>query len=566
MAVQGSAQSVLGGGAVATGRKMRFPDRMTIIRSRAGFFLVIALTVAAPAEASRSPEPPPISFAPPGAEIAPDAPPPSSSRSMPPLETIALPEEQPTAAALFRALAGVKQGDSKTLLVVLDGALADLPKPTMLRGLVQLYRAMAFETLRRSGEALAAAEEAIRLLPDYSAPLMMASEIHLYSNNPGLAADEFLRAAEIDPDAARSVSDYDLSSLMHRLDALGDRKRAQRLGDRMLDLGWTGEGLHSRTNLARAAIERAVEDGDLPRARRLVPSLLDPGASYKLLTLNMYKPIWPDIEAWAGPKLATQWRMYLDEARRRWAAGGDIERGQDYAEALAEAGAYDRLIAEFLPVFDAPHKADEDWAMLFIAPKLASALVIRGRVADAMAMYDHADKIWPLGSSANALNLVANRASALLTVDRPAEALKQIDLAIADTHRWGSEINSDAIAGMHAVRACALKALGRGSEAVISGAIAAQAGRAILALNVAVCMGDQAAARTALLKAITRPEERPGIALFLQPDGQALPQAAYAQAQRNAADALRHDPQILAAFAAYGRVLDYASNAGAPKQ
>jgi tetratricopeptide (TPR) repeat protein len=484
---------------------------------------------------------------------------------MPPLETVALPEEQPQMAAMLGAFAKMGPQDVKGRLALLDKALVDLPRPTKLRGVVQVTRAMALEHLGRYDEAMAAIGEAIRLLPDYSGPLMTAGEIHLYSNNPGLAADDLLRATEIDPDSAQGVPDYDLDGLMRRLDGVRDRKHAQMLGDRLLDLGWTGAGVRSRTKLAKSAIERAVEAGDLPRARQLIPSLLDPAASYELLSLNAYQPIWADLEAWSGPKLSMQWHMYLDEARRRWDASGDLERGADYAVALTTAGANDRLIAEFLPLFDTPHDAVRNWQMMFIVPKLAQALMYKGQTADAIALFDRAGKIWPLGSTANALNIAANRAVALLNGDRPAEALKQIDLAITDSHNRPGEINTDAIAGMHQVRACALHALGRGNEAAVSATIAAQAGHSLPEIEVAVCTGNMAAARTALIKGLSRPEERPDIAAFLQPEGRPSAPTVYARAQRAANDTLRHDPQVLAAFAPYGRVMAYAANEGAPK-
>jgi tetratricopeptide (TPR) repeat protein len=484
---------------------------------------------------------------------------------MPPLEKVALPEEQPQMAAMVQALAGINEQDPKAALPILDRALAALPKPTLLRGVLQVYRATALDGMNRTGEAIAAIDEAVRLLPDYSGPLMVASNIHLYSNNAGLAADDLLRASEIDPDAVRLVDDYEVSSLMLRLDSVRDGKRVQRLGDRLLDLGWTGAGVRSRSQLAKAAIQRAVADGDLPRARKLIPSLLDPEASYEFLSINIYKPIWADLEKWGGPRLETQWRMYLDEARHRWEAGNDLERGSDYTAALSAAGALDRLIAGFLPLFDTPRDAENDWPMLFMASKLSAALMSKGRVADAVALYDRAEKTWPLGSSANALNIAANRASALLNSDRPAEALNQIDLAVEDSRRWPGQINADAIVGMHFVRACALHALGRDNEAAVSASIAAPAGHAQLEASIALCMGDPAAARAALIKGFGHPGERASLIMYMQPDGQKAPPTVYGRAQREAIDALRRDPQVLAALAPYGRIMSYARDAAAPK-
>lgn len=515
-------------------------------------------TLASAVAAANVPIPP---TAAPGTVVPPARQPP---RDMPPLDSVALPGEQPILAALVRDLATVQRPDFKRLLAILDRSLADLPRPTMLRGSVQMMRAAALNATGRQGEAMAAIEESIRLLPDYSSPLMAAAELHTYSNNPGLAADDLLRASRINPDAVRALPDYHLDALMLRLEAVRDLRRARVLGDRLLAIGWTGSGVRGRSALAKVAIQRAVAEGDIARARRLVPDLLDPGAAYELLALTSFRPIWADLEAWGGPMLSSQWRMYLDEARRRWEASGDLQRGADYATALRAAGDDDRVIATFLPSFDAPHVAERDWPMLFIAPRVASALMARGRIDEALSVYDRAARTWPPGSSANALNLAANRAAALLNGDRPAEALKQIDLAIDNSHRWPREVNSNAIASMHRVRACALHALGRGDEAAISGIIAAQAGHARQEAEVAICAGDLAAARAAIVKGLTHPEERPDLISFLQREGKPPIPSAYGRIQRTRADLIRADPIILAAIAPYGRVMAYAVNDGAP--
>lgn len=486
-------------------------------------------------------------------------------RGMPPLAELATPEEAPQQAALIDAMRGPVRRDPTLMLSTLDRILADLPKPTRLRGVVQMGRALAFETMDRHQEAAAAIDEAIRLLPDYSGPRLAAAMIHLYSNDPGLAADDILRASELDPRAVQSLEDYEMEGVMHRLDAVRDHKRARQLSERLLALGWTGSGVRSRSDLAKAAIQRAVEDGDLARARELVPSLLDPAAHYALLSLKAYAPIWGEIETSGGPMLKDAWRTYLDEAQRRWEASHDLERGADYAAALRTAGANDRVIATFLPLFDADRNAERDWSLLFVAPKVAGALMSEGRVADAIGVYDRAARTWPLGSSANALNLAANRASALLYADRPADALAQIDLAIRDSHRWPGEVNSDAIAKMHGVRACALYALGRAREAAVSATIAGEAGHPREEARVATCKGDPAGARAALIKGLQFPEERPDIVEFLQPPGEPAVPTAYGRSQRAAEEALRHDPRVLAALEPYGRVMTYAENAAAPK-
>lgn len=488
-----------------------------------------------------------------------------ASSAMPPIDQLARPDEQAVLAELARAMGGPDSRNPKTLLPVLDRILAKLPRPTMLRGYVQLIRAAVFGALDRHAEAIAAVEESIRLLPGYAGPLLAAAEIYLYSNNPGLASDALIRASEIDPEDVRRAGDYETSGLLQRLDAIRDQKRARLLSDRLLAIGWTGSGVGSRSQLAAMAIRQAMSDGDVTRARSLVPNLLEPGATYQLLADRAFEPIWPDLEKWAGPNLSNQWALYLTEARKRWLAGGDLERGVDYVSALRSAGDFDTIIAEFLPRFDKPIDPKHDWPLLFIAPKLVSALMTRGRTDDALGLYKKASQSWPLGSSANALNLYANEASALLYADRTAEALATIDAAIADSHRWPGEINVDAIGGMHKARACILHALGRDGEAAVSASIAGQVGHASERAELALCMGKPAEAEAALLKAFAVPEERSAAIGFMQPDDSPVIPTAYARKRRADMEALRRNPRLLAALAPFGRILPFTLSDGAPK-
>lgn len=526
--------------------------------------LAFVMALAAPGLATVTPVPLPPQVV--SATEGPDLDQPQAPKQgMPPIEKLALPEEQPQLAELLRSIGNVNGRGPEAMLAIFDGILAKLPRPTMLRGSVQMARAVAFQRMHRDAEATTAVEEAIRLLPGYAGPLLLAANVYLYSNNPGLASDAIVRASEIDPEDVRHLPDYETSAIMRRLGAIRDQKRARILGARLLAIGWTGSGVTSRSELAAMAIRQAVSQGDLDRAKSLIPSLLDPGASYDLLADGAYRDLWPDLERWGGPKLSSQWTMYLNEARSRWSASEDLERGADYASALRTAGDYVTLISEFLPLYDKPLDQARDWPLLFVAPKLVSALATLGRTEDAIALYDKASHVWPIGSSANALNLYANKATVLLYADRPDDALAQIDAAIADSHRWSGEINVDAVASMHQARACILHALGRDNEAAISAAVAAQAGHARQHAEVALCMDRPAEAKAALLKALSIPEERGAAIAFMQPADLPPIPTAYGRKRRADEDALRRDPQLLAALQPYGRILPFSLSDGAPK-
>ena len=220
------------------------------------------------------------------------------SNYLPPLESIALPGEQPI---LDTFVAQTPRGTTPAaVLAAADEALAKLGSPTKLRGLVQFARARALAALNRDLDAVEAAEESARLLPGYSAPLIVGFTANAYLNRTGQATEYLMRAIDTDPTTARTIDDYEIDNLMRRLDGFDDRAREEAISDRLLGIGWIGDHLDSRSNLAVRAIRRRLDNGDIGGAKALVPKLLDPGDSRALLIVNAYAPIWPDIEAWGA--------------------------------------------------------------------------------------------------------------------------------------------------------------------------------------------------------------------------------------------------------------------------
>ncbi len=199
------------------------------------------------------------------------------------------------------------EGDAAAALIPLDQMLVKLKEPTKLRGFVQFLRAQALAAQERDAAAREAIDESIRLLPGYSAPLMSASRLYTYADQPGPAADYLMRASEIDPHVVREVDEYDIDSLFHRLSAQRDKRRAKLLSERLLKIGWLGNSLGSRSRLALYAISARMEEGDVTGARGFVTKLILPEHFQTLLIQNRYRDLWPDIEQWAGRELEKQW-------------------------------------------------------------------------------------------------------------------------------------------------------------------------------------------------------------------------------------------------------------------
>jgi tetratricopeptide (TPR) repeat protein len=487
---------------------------------------------------------------------------PARASYLPPPSEMMTPAEQGLLTDALRTEVISKKTDTKATLEVLDRLLAKDIQPTKFRGLIQMLRSTALLSSDRDDDALAAADEAVQLLPGYSGPLLAAASAYAYSNRAGEGADFLLRASQIDPDVVRArLNDYEVFNFMHRLDASRDARRIQLMSDRLLAIGWHGEKLDSRSNLAVAAIRGHLKNGDVAGARALIPEVLIPSQTYMMLASKRFTPIWPDLEEWTGPKLSRLWPVYLDEARSRWTASRNDLNAAPYIDALMSARLYSNIADEFYPAFE---KLDPvgDYDLIFSVERVARALGYLGRWNDVKALYASVERVWPLGEDANALNVTANESQMLLSMGEPKQALALMDRTIAEAGRHG-DVNTDAIVQMHGVRVCALYALGRGSEAAISLATAEATTDAEVAVNLRLCIGEPAAARRILLQALADDNQRDQVIALLQRRSHPPLKSAYENKLEGQWDALRADPQILAALAPYGRILPFAVNEAA---
>jgi tetratricopeptide (TPR) repeat protein len=486
------------------------------------------------------------------------------TKLLPPLDSIALPSEQSVLNDFLLAVSRASL-EPEASLAATDAALRRLPSPTRLRGFIQLVRAGALNSTNRSLDAIDAIEESVRLLPEYSAPLLAAVSIYSYANRPQQAADYLSRAIAADPETVRTFDDYEVENLLRRLNAASEQRRVREISDRLLDIGWLGTRLGSRSELAVSGIKRRINEGDVAGARQLVTRLVVPDDSRALLMLYAYRPIWPDIEAWAGPTLGKQWPAYLREARDRWSASKSAEATRDYLAALVAAGHDRTAIRDVLPRFDHIDK-DADYDLIFVVSPMARTLARVGRAADGDALFKRMQAIWPLGEHANALNIAANHAKFLLGQGRTGEALVKMDAVIADARSWGPEVNNDALAAMHHARACMLHELGRDSEEGVSVAAARSVEQPASIAMLHLCMGDSAAAKRVLLEGLKVESTRDGVIGFVQIPDDAEPAGNYARKMMALTEALRRDPNVLREVGKYGRVLPWAANASAPAE
>lgn len=484
---------------------------------------------------------------------------------LPPPEELATASELPLLTDLMRRLALVRADNAAGLTAALDETLSRIKEPTKLRGLVQFLRAQSLTGESKEAAAVEAIEESIRLLPGYSAPLFVAASVYAYSDRPQQAADYLIRASMDDPVSARTVRPYEVWNILRRLEAIGDRRRLGALSERLIEINWSAGSLRTRSVLARNAIDLRIGKGDVSGAKKLVPKLLLPEHSRELLSGLVYEPVWRDIEQWAGPMLDRQWNIYLREARSRWGASKDREALSDYVDALVAAGHDATLLREVLPIFKGPLDEQEDINLVFEISKVAAALGRQGRWAEADALFVHAQQAWPLDSKAIALNVAANRARYLMLAGKFDQAFDRISESIAQARKWGPEVNQDALAAMHYVRACSLHRLGRGKESGISIALAASAEiTTVTALH--MCLGDRNSALKALIAALESEGRRPAVIGFVQKLDQEPFDSEFGREMFRESQALREDPELLQAVSKYGRVLAYPVSDGAPPE
>jgi tetratricopeptide (TPR) repeat protein len=498
---------------------------------------------------------------------------PALADPLPMAEKIARPEERVLLPQLLDAIArtmpaSATDAEKAKAQQLFDALLARLPAPTPLRGLVQFFRAGLRADNDTETEADAAIQESIRLLPDYSAPLLVASQLYAYGGQPGRATDYLLRASRIDPAIVEVLGDYEVGNMLSRLAEAHDKLQAEALSERLIEIGWSKGDFRTNSSLAMNVLEGRVERGDFKGAAAMVPKIVSPESFARLLTDRKYDPLRPTVEAWAGPRLEKQWPIFLREARAEWEASHDPETAKAYEAALKSAGYDATLAATFLPVFGRHIDPIEDFPLIFVASPLANSLAHLGRWDQAFTVLDNGLAFWPAGKSANALNLSANRGRLLFFKGDFEAAIKQFDEDLENARKWQGQVNDAALTAIHLYRACALEQLGRGDDAITSRAIVMTRkprSPGMLAY-LHLCGNDLAAARDVLLAALEREDERGDVIDWMQPSRDETYDSLFARTMNSRMLALKADKRLRAAVEKYGRILPEPINASAPPE
>lgn len=479
---------------------------------------------------------------------------PAAARPLPDPQEVADAQEQMALTTLTQALLEAQDG-AQPLLADLDSLLPTLDRPTPLRGFVQFLRAEALTRANEDQAARDAADESIRLLPTFSGPLLLAAQLDAYADRPARAIDNLIRASAIDPEIVRSVPDYDIRNLLHRLRGAEATRYKPLLGARLFEIGWRGEDLALRSELALGLFESRMAAGDHAGARAAIPQIVSPLDVRHALVQQRYQLLWPDLERWGGARQERLWQPYLREMRQRWNDTRAPLLGRPYVNALEEAGRDQELIGAFLPLFDTPLDRQKDYDLLWLVAPLGEALARAGRWSEVEKLFAGAERTWPMRSDTNALNIWANHGRMRYFRGDFVGAAAQLKEAVVEAEKHRAEASARSIAAIHLYLACALHDLGRDAEAIASIPPILGAGSPTTIASLYLCLGRHDAARNILVAGMTAEETRADVLDFVQKRGIAPMDSDTGRAFAAAHAALRADPLLLREVARYGRIL-----------
>ena len=455
----------------------------------------------------------------------------------------------------------------------LDAVLAKLPRPTRLRGMVQIVRAAVLAQDQDMGPSVAAIDEAIRLLPDDPQPKLVATGIFTFSGAPQRAADLWMQASRESPELAWMVERYIMSALIGRLVDSGDHTRADKVSARMGEIGFESALASERSSSAVASVRQAIREERTQDAIAVVARVSDPSDLTTLYADRKYAALWPRIAEWAGADLSLQTRRYLEELRSDWTAAETFETAVPYARQLADLNAHAAVVGLFLPMFETlksggnhfdetqRHQAD----MEILAPIVSRSLANLGRQAESPALLTKVAAAMPVDDQGSALNIEGAFLSlAMLQMDWP-QVASRADIFLTRAKAFGPGINRSATLAVEARKACALSRIGRQEQAQAAAlpVLASETDLPEMVMTMHVCRGDAAAGRALLIARLADERTRDWALGFLNDRSEDVA-TPYGHATEPVEKAIRTAPDVVAAAQRVGRVLPKPAVDGLP--
>ena len=302
-------------------------------------------------------------------------------------------------------------------------------------------------------------------------------------------------------------------------------------------------------------IKPLIAQGDFQKAADAAQRWPNPYSSIRMLIDHDYQAIWPQLEAFVGPRNQKVSAAYLERARAdRSANPNDDEKlselvlaslmNGDYAGAIAVAAALDHSSKAIERASE--HKI---WALNYEA----WALDRLGRQTEADAIFEKIGTLSPQGRGW-VVNFAVNRAERLVALGLWRRALPAAELAVQVAAENGSPYAQAAAA---ADRYCAAIKLNPARAELPAWWAEIEKGwkaNSSSAVQAALCKEDIPSARRFIAEGLVDPDTRESILTLLQPEGFSLFRDTPG-VTGNPATLLDGDPDLKALFDKYGRTL-----------
>lgn len=304
------------------------------------------------------------------------------------------------------------------------------------------------------------------------------------------------------------------------------------------------------------AVKPAIAAGEADLAGRMATLVPDPDTARNMLIDRAFEPIWPMLEAAAGPRFKSLRDASVVDTRQRSAAlPDDGERRAALIRALTINGDAAGALAVAAKIDHTPG-AEQRWSESdgWVLNAEVKALDSLGRRGEADKLMNRLGTISAEGTGVWVVSFAINRATRFVEQGRWSEALPAAELAMKIAADNGNPYAQQLAAY---ARFCAAANLNPRNPELAGWwkAIEANWKEGIeVTVGAALCKGDRAAAERIVRLGLTNPDTRPLVLSMLQPAGFSfeLPQKGGPPDPRVLLDG---NPKLRALFLQYGRDL-----------
>ncbi len=365
-------------------------------------------------------------------------------------------------------------------------------------------------------------------------------------------ADSMVAGIVIDPALADALSTGNASSLIGKLRFRQDNGRVLLLARRLYDAGWSRGSVDDRAFLATQLILDDLGRDDDAGARRLLASVRDPQRLYAMLVDNRFKTLRGEITESAGGRLEVRWREYLVSMRDAWTASGKDDDATAYVTALQRANLHQSVVTQFLPRFTRGYNCPNDPVARAIAPYLVNSLVSLGQLGKAENV---------LARLAGAYGRVdLNMLSYVyLTKGRFADASSLIEKSLASLAKSKTPVEERQLTLLRVRLGCA-----QARRGLPAGEVSTEGLGVTARLWIARCLKQPEETKRVLLAAFGRDQERLDALTWLQPEPLPPSPSDFERELSVAKEEIAADPEIRAAIARYGQILDWPATSAVP--